>query len=83
MKRTIIYDDWNLHVVGPETEGCCGSCRHFENEDADGIGTCAAHLHDGTCSEYVCIGIDLGIGYEAEESPSETPYYGDDDSRPE
>lgn len=54
MKRTMIYDDWNVHVVEPDSNECCGSCRHFQNEDIDGIGTCAAHLHDATYCEYVC-----------------------------
>lgn len=73
MKRTIIYDDWNLHVSTPEIEGCCGSCHHFENEDAEGIGTCAAHLHDVTYCEYVC---SMYLKQERE-------YYGDDCGRAE
>ena len=60
-------------MVGPETEGCCGSCRHFENEDADDIGTCAAHLHDVTYSEYIC---DM-------YKPRRQPFYGDDNGRAE
>lgn len=50
----MIYDAWDVHVVEPDSKVCCGSCRHFENEDMDGIGTCAAHLHDVTYCGCVC-----------------------------